>query len=148
MIYDRNFRISAQFDFDTNDEGVIWALGDAFAGIVLFVEEGAANVHYNGHGELQEFQPMPLVPGRQFVDFRFSALGDRNGRARIRVNDTLAHEDKDVFPTIMAVSLEGLDIGVDRRGPVSWSLYERRAYFPYTSSIARVTIDPMVDQPG
>lgn len=148
MIYDRSFRITAQFDYDIADEGVIWALGDAFAGIVLFVEAGAATVHYNGHGELQEFQPMPLNPGKQVVDFHFAALGDRKGRAKIYINDILAHEDMDVFPTIMAGSLEGLDIGVDRRGPVSWSLHERRAHFPYGSSIARVTIDPMADQPS
>jgi arylsulfatase len=37
---------------------------------------------------------------------------------------------------------EGLDVGMDRRGPVLWSLYERHGPFPYSGSIRDVTITP------
>ncbi len=36
---------------------------------------------------------------------------------------------------------EGLDIGLDRRGPVSWDLKRRRGAFRYTGRIQDVVID-------
>jgi arylsulfatase len=38
--------------------------------------------------------------------------------------------------------LEGLDIGLDRRGPVLWDLYERHGAFGYQGRIHDVTIEP------
>ena len=37
---------------------------------------------------------------------------------------------------------EGLDIGLDRRCPVSWQLYERHRSFRFTGTIEDVTIEP------
>jgi len=37
---------------------------------------------------------------------------------------------------------EGIDIGIDRRSPVSWELYERFGPFPWTGSLQRLTIEP------
>ena len=37
---------------------------------------------------------------------------------------------------------EGIDVGIDRRSPVSWQLYERRGSFPYTGRLGEVTYTP------
>ena len=37
---------------------------------------------------------------------------------------------------------EGIDVGIDRRSPVSWGLYERRGPFPFTGAIRAVTYVP------
>jgi len=48
-----------------------------------------------------------------------------------------------LFPTMVFYGVfEGLDIGLDRRGPVLWSLHERHGAFPYTGAIVDVTITP------
>ena len=39
--------------------------------------------------------------------------------------------------------LEGLDVGLDRRGPVLWDLYERHGAFPYTGRIHDVHVVPL-----
>jgi arylsulfatase len=38
--------------------------------------------------------------------------------------------------------LQGIDIGIDRRSPVSWSLYERHRSFRYTGQLVSVTYIP------
>jgi arylsulfatase len=38
--------------------------------------------------------------------------------------------------------LQGIDIGLDRRSPVSWPLYERHGSFPYTGKLTSVTYLP------
>jgi hypothetical protein len=43
---------------------------------------------------------------------------------------------------------EGLDIGLDRRAPVDWALYQRRGIFRYSGSIRDVIIDSSDFAPG
>ena len=38
--------------------------------------------------------------------------------------------------------LEGIDVGVDRRSPVSWAVYEREGTFAYTGELSSVTYTP------
>jgi arylsulfatase len=44
-------------------------------------------------------------------------------------------------PTLMAGFHEGLDIGLDRRGPVDWDLFDRKGSFPYTNTIRCLEIE-------
>jgi arylsulfatase len=37
---------------------------------------------------------------------------------------------------------EGIDVGIDRRSPVSWDLYERFGPFPYSGTLHSVTYTP------
>jgi arylsulfatase len=38
--------------------------------------------------------------------------------------------------------LEGIDVGIDRRSPVSWPVYERHGPFPYSGQLESVTYTP------
>jgi hypothetical protein len=37
---------------------------------------------------------------------------------------------------------EGIDVGIDRRGPVHWGVYERHGAFPYSGDLQNVTYTP------
>jgi arylsulfatase len=37
---------------------------------------------------------------------------------------------------------EGIDVGIDRRSPVSWEVFERHGPFPYTGLLRSVTYQP------
>ena len=37
---------------------------------------------------------------------------------------------------------EGIDVGIDRRSPVSWSLFQRRGSFPFTGELTAATYTP------
>jgi hypothetical protein len=42
----------------------------------------------------------------------------------------------------MIAPVGGIDIGVDRRSPVSWRLYEQHGCFPFSGEMISVTIEP------
>ena len=43
----------------------------------------------------------------------------------------------------MAIApFEGIDVGIDRRSPVSWDVYERYGPFPYSGRLETVTYRP------
>lgn len=37
---------------------------------------------------------------------------------------------------------EGIDVGIDRRSPVSWAQYQRRGPFPFSGALASVRYEP------
>ena len=43
---------------------------------------------------------------------------------------------------------EGIDVGIDRRSPVSWDLFERFGAFPFTGEMGPVRFEPGEDAPG
>ncbi len=42
---------------------------------------------------------------------------------------------------------EGIDVGIDRRSPVSWPIYERFGPFPWSGRLQSVTFAPGADAP-
>jgi arylsulfatase A-like enzyme len=47
------------------------------------------------------------------------------------------------FPLFISMApFEGIDVGIDRRSPVSWDLYDRHGPFPYSGRLERVRYEP------
>ena len=58
------------------------------------------------------------------------------------------HEWENLSPTLMGGFHEGFDIGIDRRAPVEWELFERRGTFAYTGIIQDVVVESGPFAPG
>ncbi|MEO8859201.1 MAG: hypothetical protein ABI343_19610, partial [Burkholderiaceae bacterium] len=142
MIANRHFRIVTRFGWHAGDAGVLWALGDVIGGIVMYIEHGALCLHYNGFGQPIDLPPADLVEGEHTATLEFEALGERQGRGRILVDDAEAIAWQDLSPTLMVGLFEGLDVGLDRRAPVSWDLYQRHGTFRYSGTIHDVWLHP------
>ena len=142
LIDDRSFTLEVVFEHRADDEGVLWALGDPIAGMVLFVERGRAGFHYNGFGERSSFPAATLAPGTRGVDLQYEALGERRGRGRLLVDGAEAVGWTSLSPTLTFGLFEGLDVGICRRGPVLWDLYERHGAFAYTGQVHHVRVIP------
>ena len=142
LVANRSFRIRARFDQRAGDEGVLWALGDIIGGMVMYVEADCLNFHYNGFGEPASFAPVDLGPGAHEAVLEYQALGQRRGRGRLLLDGAESIAWTELSPTLMVGLFEGLDVGLDRRAPVFWELYERHGAYRYTGRIAEVWIDP------
>jgi len=142
LVSDRSFRIRARLSQQASDRGVIWALGDLIAGVVAYVEDDRVQVEYNGFGDQARLPPAPLAPGRHEIAFEYEALGARRGRGRLVIDGEEHSGWTDLSPSLIFGPFEGFDVGLDRRAPVSWDVYERHASFPYSGSIEEVWIEP------
>jgi arylsulfatase len=143
LIAERNFRIVVRFIHRATDQGVLWAIGDPTGGMVMWVEGGLLRFHYNGFGDMTDLPAVPLPPGDHIVTLEVEALGRREGRGRLLLNTNQPMPWARLTPTMVIYGVfEGLDVGLDRRGPVLWSLYERLGAFPYSGEIHDVTITP------
>lgn len=141
LLGDRNFIIRSKFDWQPGQQGVIFAIGEAFVGLVLYVMND--HLHFVFHRWMSpiELPPVALTPGAQEVVVDYRAYAQRRGEGRLLVNDVEVVPYTAMSPTIIGVHVEGIDIGLDRRQRVSHRYAEQRT-FPYTGLIDRVIIEP------
>lgn len=142
LIHDRSFEVTVEFDYAIRDAGVLWAIGDPIGGIVMFIEDGLVQLHYNGFGEAVTLPALAIPSGSHVITLDYEALGERRGRGRLIMNDEIGVDWLPLSPTLATGLFEGLDIGLDRRGPVLWDLYERHGAFRYPGNIKHVTVVP------
>jgi arylsulfatase len=143
LIADRAFRITVRFAHRDGDAGVLWAIGDPTGGIVVWIEDGALAVHYNGFGERTTLPAVPIAAGARTATLDYVALGARAGEGRLLVDGVERVPFTPMGPTMVPYGVfEGLDVGLDRRGPVLWSLYERHGAYPYSGTVHEVLVEP------
>ena len=142
LIADRDYRICCEFEHADGHEGVVFALGDAIAGLALFVRDGTLRfVYHGGQGRPQRLETN-LRAGAHRFDLAHRALGERRGRGTVLL-DGAEIGSLDMSPTtILGLGVgEGLDIGMDRKLHVT-PLYGRTDPFPYGGSVRFVRIEP------
>ena len=89
-----------------------------------------------------------MPPGKHAVALAYEALGKRRGQGRLLLNGHAGHEWENLSPTLMGGFHEGFDIGIDRRAPVEWELFERRGNFAYSGTIQDVVVESGPFAPG
>src|SRR4051812_15781254 len=119
------------------------AHGDQGAGYAMYVLDGElVFVHNNGRGAMLAVSGGAMADGVQSVEAELRATGGQKWDLTLRVDG----EERAVragVPMLFGIApFEGIDVGIDRRSPVSWEIYERFGPFPYTGVLHRVTIEP------
>lgn len=140
LIADRSFTIAVDFTQRREAQGVLFAIGDVTGGMVAYIEAGRPRLYYNGFGEFHELAGPPVSEGRHRLVLEFEALGKRRGRGRLNLDDS-TDEWGELSPTMMYGFHEGMDIGLDRRGPVKWELKQQYGTFPYGGEIHEVIVE-------
>jgi arylsulfatase len=141
LVADRSFCITTNIEHQADNEGVLWALGDVAGGMVLYIEAGMLQLFYNGFGEYTRHPSIAMPTGVQAVALEFEALGRRVGRGRFLINGQAVGDWGALSPTLMSGFHEGFDIGIDRRAPVDWELFERRGNFAYSGCLRDVIVE-------
>ena len=143
LIFMRSCRITAPIDYASGDEGVLFAHGDQGGGYSVYLEDGRLFLAYNAYGTLHTVDGGELAEGSRTVTLDLVAPGSLRWHVDLRADGESVGRLDDV-PMLMAMApFQGIDVGIDRRSPVSWPVYERHGPFPYSG-----TLDPVRWEPG
>lgn len=142
LIAFRDFEIDIETQHEACDEGILVAHGDQGGGYSVFVEAGAVRFAYNHYGEMHHLDGGPLEPGRRTV-----SLGAVAGRRftwdfELRIDGEVVAGMPGTPMLLGFAPFQGIDVGIDRRSPVCWEVYERRGSFPYSGDLVAVTYRP------
>jgi hypothetical protein len=109
--------------------------------LVLYIEDGALRLTYNGYGRFHALAGPGVIEGECRAVLEYEALGRRRGRGRLALDGGEAGEWGELTPTLMGGFHEGLDIGLDRRAPVDWALRDRHGIFRYGGTIHDLVVE-------
>jgi arylsulfatase A-like enzyme len=138
LIANRAFTVSVEVA--EPGEGVLVAHGDQGGGYVLYVLDGELVLaHNDGRGRLRVLAGGP--PGA-LCEARFTAPGGGTWSVSLVV-DGEERGSAEGWPLLYPMApFEGIDVGLDRRSPVSWELSQRSGPFPFTGRITAATWTP------
>jgi arylsulfatase len=143
LLWFRSVTITVRLDFAPGDRGMLVAHGDQGAGYALYVLDGNLFfVHNDGRGTLRTLDGGAMPAGAREVRCEMHAPGDRVWDVTLSVDG----EERAILhgvPLLFGMApFEGIDVGIDRRSPVSWDLYEQYGPFPFTGTLRSVTYEP------
>ncbi|MFL9991810.1 arylsulfatase [Paraburkholderia sediminicola] len=147
LIADRNFELECRFEYSGAEEGVLVAVGNAFAGFTFFVDGARLHFTFRSGSSLTELTDIVLAQGVNHLVLEHRATGDRRGIGHLRLNETPVTPAFAMTPTILRLTGEGLDVGRDRRIQVS-EHYRDRGAFPYAGRIHFARLTPGAQAPG
>ena len=140
--------ITARVDLAEGDAGVLVAHGDQGGGYSLYVDTtGELVAAHNGYGLEREVRGPVVEPGARDLGLRIRCPGKDRWDLTLTVDgvDVAAATD---FRLLMAMApFEGIDVGLDRRSPVSWSVFERHGAFPFSGALESVSYQPGAPAP-
>lgn len=150
-----DFTIQATVNYATGNKGTVFAIGGDDLGSILYIENGQLAFENVAFGTWTKFPRVNLTPGNLNIEFKLQAaaynpangLNSGGGQGSLYVNGALVASG--TLPawsantaSFLGESLDGLDIGKDRRAPVSWEVFKKYGAFKYTGSIDHVTVTP------
>jgi arylsulfatase len=143
----RSFAVEVRVTQRDGDQGVLVAHGDQGGGYSLYVEDGRLRFAYNEYGDLKEVDGGPVAPGSHVIGLDARAEPGFRWDFTLAVDGATVGTLSDAAMLLFLSPLEGIDVGIDRRSPVSWPLYERHGPFPYSGNLESVTYTPGAPAP-
>ena len=143
LIWFRACTIRVSLDFGSGDQGYLVAHGDQGSGYGLYVrDDELVFVHNDGRGRMRELRGGPVPPGTQEIVADLAAPGESEWSVTLSV-DGEERGTLEGVPMLFGIApFEGIDVGIDRRSPVSWEIYEELGPFPYTGALRSVRYEP------
>ncbi len=137
----RDFEIEIELDHGGGD-GVLVAHGDQGGGYVIHIEDGNLHVGYNEYGIERIADGGPISPGPHRIVLAATCRPNYRWRFELRLDSDLVATLDELEMLIGFAPFQGIDVGVDRRSPVLWSMFEAHGSFPYSGTIHAVTYRP------
>ncbi|MFN8040018.1 MAG: arylsulfatase [Acidimicrobiales bacterium] len=151
LIWFRAVEIAVSLTYLAGDQGTLFAHGDQGSGYGLYVREGRlVYLHNDGRGHVRELDGGELADGASSIVVRKEAPGGNVWTVHLSVDGDEVGVLEGVPMLYGMAPFQGIDVGIDRRSPVSWEQYERFGPFPFTGDLHSVTYtpgDPAPDAP-
>lgn len=148
LINFRSFRVHVQLDWVPGDAGTLLAHGDQGGGYGLYVLDDRLLYVHNAYGTMTEVDCGPMLANTRGVFLEFEAPGEMKWNLSVSVDTgglggaiPVAQQDGLVLLAAMA-PFQGIDVGIDRRSPVCWRIFEQHRTFPYAGTLHAATWTP------
>lgn len=142
LIAFRSFAVDIDVDHGADDAGVLVAHGDQGGGYSLYIEDGGLTFAYNHYGDMTLLSCGALPAGPHTITLTADATGRFQWDLAVQVDGAEVGSLPETPILLGFAPFQGIDVGIDRRSPVVWELFERHGAFPYSGELTAVTYRP------
>ena len=142
LIFQRPFDVRVELDWQPGDAGILVAHGDQGGGYSLCIDDDHAFFAFNAYGDMTVLDLGALDPGTAEIRLAMAHPAVGTWDARLTIDGRPAGEALGLPQLFAMAPFEGIDVGIDRRSPVDWQIYEKHGPFPYSGSLTAVTYEP------
>ncbi|MCU1358173.1 MAG: arylsulfatase family protein, partial [Acidimicrobiales bacterium] len=154
LIQWRSFDVDVELGGDgyvEGDAGVLVSHGDQGGGYALYVEppeDGGQLVFvHNGYGVMTEVRCGPVATTTHQIQLAVTAPGGWTWDVAISVDGSEVGRFEGLVMLGAMAPFEGINVGIDRRSPVSWGLHEAHGTFAYSGALRAVSYTPGAPAP-
>ncbi|CAN5206387.1 hypothetical protein BH20ACT3_BH20ACT3_08040 [soil metagenome] len=143
LIQWRSFDVDVDLHFTVGDRGVLFSHGGQGGGYALYVDAGDELVFvHNGYGVMTEVHCGAVPAATDHLRVAVTAPGNWRWNVEVLAGDECRGAVDGLLMLGAMAPFEGIDVGMDRRSPVSWDLHQRHGTFAYTGDLRAVTYRP------
>jgi len=143
LILWRDVVISASVTIQPGDAGMLVSHGDQGGGYCMFIDDtGELVAVHNGYGVERELRGPIVEPGAHQLELRITCPGDNFWNLGLAIDGTEVASGEGYRLLMAMAPFQGIDIGIDRRSPVSWPLFQRHGGFAFTGQLHQVAYAP------
>lgn len=142
LIQFRSFTVDIHLTQADGDQGILVAHGDQGGGYLVYADAGRLRFAYNAYGRLSEYDGGPLPAGERRIRLEAQALPEFRWSFDLSVDAEQVAKSEPQPMLLFLAPFSGIDVGVNRGGPVHWDLHGRYRSFRYTGWLHTVTYTP------
>ena len=142
LVGERSVDIHAQLRFRAGDQGVLVAHGDQGGGYSLYIEHDEIVFAVNSYGTVHRINGGEVKNGLRKISLSVDSPGGNIWHASLLVDGVKVGRLEGLLGWTTDRPCEGIDVGIDRRSPVCWDIYERYGTFRFSGDLESVTYVP------
>jgi arylsulfatase A-like enzyme len=148
LVDQRSFAIEIDLDFKPGDRGTLVAHGQQGGGYSVYIDNDEVHYLHNGYGATTDVNGGTLPAGRRQIVISATAKSATELDIAISVDGQVRCETQGLAMLIGQALFQGIDVGIDRRSPVSWERFSSDGTFAFTGKLRSVTYRPGPHAPG
>ena len=139
LVHMRSFEIKILLDFKKGDHGTLVSHGDQGGGYGVYIENDELIYIHNGYGTMQTLSAGKLKTGVKEIVAGFEAQKNRVWDVKLLVDGEEKAKESGFVMLLAAAPFQGIDVGIDKRSPVSWKIHQKHGTFKYTGKLHSAT---------
>lgn len=142
LVDQRSFAIEIDLDFKPGDRGTLVAHGQQGGGYSVYIDNDEVHYLHNGYGVTTDVNGGTVSAGRRQIVILATAKSATELDIAIAVDGEMRCEKHGLAMLIGQALFQGIDVGIDRRSPVSWERFSSDGTFAFTGKLRSVTYRP------
>ncbi len=142
LVQRRAWTVTVSLDYQAGDQGMLLAHGDQGGGYCLYIEGGQLALVINEYGTMHTISGGKVAAGTKTILVEAYNLEAMSYGIRLHVDGVEVGSGQAFEYFVGIAPFQGIDVGIDRRSPVSWDIHQRHGNFTYTGTLHSAHWEP------